>query len=140
MSTLSAGLGPQLRKFADKTGGDLNELHKEIATELFAQIILDTPVDTGYAVSNWQASMGQPKNGVLEIRDPSRMTALQGLLDNIKPDATQPAWLCNNVPYVQMLEYGTTSYGFSMKAPRGFVRVNILAFKTIVRQQLQGMK
>jgi hypothetical protein len=121
--------GGQLAAFAEKAGATLDEAHRQISIAVFTDIIDATPVKTGLAVTNWQPSMGAPVPGVNEFADPTRSYAKAAVLQTIQPDASQKAWLTNNLYYIIELEYGRSKE----QAPFGMVRINIAKWKTIVR-------
>jgi len=101
------------------------EKHIKILTlEVTANLIEDTPRDTGWARSNWIPSIGQSTE------------TIAGSPDNITPAAQQrglaevastyklsrgAVFVTNNVPYILPL-----NDGHSKQAPAGFVQLSIL--------------
>jgi hypothetical protein len=75
-----------------------------------------TPVDTGWATSNWLVSIGEPLKGTVEPYSEAIYQA--GIVDifnyDIKKDGE--VFIVNNVPYIQFLNQGT-----SQQSPAGFV-------------------
>ena len=76
-----------------------------IATNVHAELIEATPVDTGFAASSWQLSIGTPAEG----------TGPGGSLDGYTLDQGS-AFATNNASYIQRL-----NAGHSAQAPAGFV-------------------
>lgn len=86
-------------------------------------LIRNTPVDTGWARSNWVPSIGRAFDGV--ANDPSRVSTAEqesgslevaGYLDFAWGDL----FITNNVPYILPL-----NEGHSAQAPAGFVQAAI---------------
>lgn len=95
----------------------LTAFQKKIALEAIKRIVEKTPVDTGRARANWQVTIGNPTEDVLEVEDQdgsntiskgSSVITTVGLFDVI--------WISNNVDYIRFLEEGS-----STQAPEGMV-------------------
>lgn len=94
-------------------------------------LVLATPVDTGRARANWQASLNAPPGG--EIPAYSAGTAgstaalnareaiaqAEGVAKRSRPGDS--IWLTNNLPYI-----GRLNEGSSAQAPAGFVQTAVL--------------
>lgn len=87
-----------------------------LALELHAELTESTPIDTGWARSNWQMVVGAPASGVVGSPEnpgsPPMVTSYklgQG-----------PINITNNVPYIQRL-----NDGWSQQAPAGYVEAAI---------------
>lgn len=108
--------------FVDKK----NDLLQAQAVRLFSEIIIGTPVDKGRARANWFLSQNIPSNKTTENTQPS--TAFKDIPKKI---FGKKIFLTNNLPYIEVLEFGgfpkksteKTSRGFSRLAPGGWVRV-----------------
>jgi hypothetical protein len=89
-----------------------------LALGIHGRLVEDTPVDTGWARSNWLPSVGTPKREV--VGKPSSLNA--GAADSGRSEvvdwkiADGPIYITNNVPYIQRLNTGS-----SKQAPAGFV-------------------
>jgi len=96
---------------------------KIIALDITDGLMEDTPVDTGWAMSNWIPQIGTPFEGPVGARD-SVDTAEQEM--GMAQVAAQyrledgPVFITNNVPYIEAL-----NAGHSDKAPAGFVEAVI---------------
>lgn len=128
----------QVALFAEKTGASLDETGRAISLELFSSVVKDTPVDTGRARGNWQASIGAAIE-TQSFRDEA------GAISQIGAEVAQfgigsVIFLTNNLPYAAALEFGlygtgagatnkTTRDGYSIQAPYGMVRKNVKRIK-----------
>lgn len=128
----------QVALFAEKTGASMDETGRAIALELFSSVVKSTPVDTGRARGNWQASIGSAIE-TQSFRDEA------GAIAQINSQVAQfgmgsVIFLSNNLPYAAVLEFGlygtgsgatskTTRDGYSVQAPYGMVRVNVKRIK-----------
>lgn len=84
-------------------------------------LVLKTPVDTGRARGNWQASSGAPATGEITRTDKaggSVISAEQASILTAEPYSV--IYLTNNVPYILKLEDGS-----SQQAPQGMVAVTL---------------
>lgn len=118
-----------LQKFAEKTGATVDETLRAVTFELFASVITDTPVDTGRARGNWQCRIDQQPTGTVGTTGAgAAIAAVRDELDVF--GVGHAAWLVNNLPYIERLEYG-----HSRQAPAGMVRKNVARIRQIVEQE-----
>ncbi len=116
-----------VRKFVDKTKEKQGRAVRKIALDAFSEVILRTPVDTGRARGNWQASIGTIPATRLEQFDPggaATIASTQGVVAGFEPGAV--VYLANNLPYIERLENG-----YSKQAPEGMVRLTAQRFQQI---------
>ena len=128
-----------IQLYAEKVGATLDETLRAVALDLYGAIIKDTPVDTGRAKGNWQTTLGSPAVGVIErTSEDGAIAEMNEEVAKFKGDTTM--YLTNNLPYIGTLEYGgygtgdgatekTTRDGFSIQAPYGMVRKNVVRVK-----------
>ncbi len=77
---------------------------KKAAQRVVEEKIFNTPVNTGYAVSNWQVSLNTPATEVLEVRDPTGSFALANAINVIDQfTLNDTLYITNNVPYIQRI-------------------------------------
>lgn len=114
--SFSGDIGSFVRKATEAH----NKITRVATLELFSGIIRATPVDTGRARGNWQASVGAPVAGELEREDKAGSAAIADAEKNTPPGAGQMTYLANNLPYIEDLERGS-----STQAPEGMVRKNV---------------
>lgn len=103
---------------------DATKFVRAVNLKMFTSIIRDTPVDTGRAQGNWQATENTPAQTVID-----RFGAEPAVVDAA---ATLKGlglyWLSNNLPYIERLEYD----GWSQQAPAGMLRKNVARIAQIV--------
>ncbi len=110
-----------LVKYAKQKELEIDTVRKKVALEIFTQVVQKTPVDTGRARGNWLISVGQDTTGEVSRDDkkpkgskPSFLSQEASKLNGCKGDDT--IYICNNLPYIKSLEYGS-----SKQAPSGMV-------------------
>jgi len=128
--------------FAKKAGTVAEENVRKTATSLFIAVMEDTPRDLGRAQGAWQMSIDAPTvTSPINIRSASEVKA-EVATNALKWKAGQTLWFCNNLAYINTLEFGLYPWensagvvnGFSKKAPEGFVRLNVMRFQTFINQ------
>lgn len=108
-----------IKRFAAQSKEKETLVIRKIAIECFKRIILGTPVDTGRARGNWQASTGSPANGEVDVLDPTGAIAIAAMVSEVvawTPKDDLPAFITNNLPYIQRL-----NEGWSKQAPAHFI-------------------
>lgn len=118
----------QLTAFVSGTQEKIDKTVKGATVALATNVIAETPKDTGAAQGNWQASVGQPKTGILDRTGAD--AAMADVAANVPDEAGSVVYLSNNLPYIQKLEYG-----HSDQAPQGMVRVNAVQWPKIVEHE-----
>ena len=138
-----------IRKFAEKSAANTNDVIAGTCLDLSRRIILRTPVDTGQARWNWQASISNPATGKLSGNDKSGAKRISEVSVTSANAPGNIFFLTNNMPYINKLEYGgypspsstgKTASGYSTQAPSGMVRVTIREFNSIVDKQVADVK
>lgn len=119
-----------MSRFASQTKEKEKIVIRRIAIEVFKRIILGTPVDEGTARGNWQASTITPKEGVLERKDKTgsaTIAAMRAEVSGWTPKDDLPAFITNNLPYIQRL-----NEGHSEQAPPHFIEQVVSDYLGIV--------
>lgn len=100
-------------------------------TELFSNIVVSTPVDTGRLRGNWQiaADFSNNETGFRDRGGRVAIARVKGFLNNY--DLSGSVAFFNNVPYALQIEQGS-----SKQAPRGMVAVNTARFNSILRKAI----
>lgn len=108
-------------KIAAKTPERMLVRHqKMLGLEGLRRVVLRTPVDTGRARGNWQLTIGEPADSIIEeIRDPSTVITA-GAQELRALEAFTVIFITNNVPYIIALEGG-----HSTQAPRGMIGLTL---------------
>ncbi len=126
---LEGSFAAQLQAFGELVQQEADEVFQIVATEVGQSVINLTPVDTGRALSNWNAGINAPDDVYRETEDPldSKTSArLAGEFKSLKFGDT--AFLTNATPWVIFLEYGS-----SKQSPNGMVRRTIANFDGLVK-------
>ncbi len=103
------------------------ELVQRVALRITANLQEDTPVDTGWARSNWVPSIGDPyrglagsKEGDVVLIDPSTSDLGKAQVATSYKLSDGAIFISNNVPYIMALNEGHSS-----QAPQAFVQASI---------------
>lgn len=126
---LEGSFAAQLQAFGELVQEEADEIFQIVATEVGQSVINLTPVDTGRALSNWNAGINSPDDVYRETEDPldSKTSArLEGEFKSLKFGDT--AYVTNATPHVPFLEYGS-----SKQAPNGMIRITLARFNGIVQ-------
>lgn len=126
---LEGSFAAQLQAFGELVQQDADKVFQIVATEVGQSVINLTPVDTGRALSNWNAGINSPDDTYRETEDPmdsQTSSRLASEFSTLKFGDT--AYITNATPHVPFLEYGS-----SKQAPHGMVRVTLAKFNNIVK-------
>ncbi len=122
-----------IEKFIQKTNIEADKVVRKVCFDLMSGVVLKTPVDTGRARANWQASIDTPATGTISFDgdagsntqtpapSASSAAAIGKALGAVNKATGRVFWLVNNLPYISRLEYGA----WSKQAPHGMVRITI---------------
>lgn len=119
----------EVYEFKNVRDAELLRLHKAIILEALTRLVQKTPVDTGRARGNWQATIDVPAEQKLPTTDKAGgETISRGLavLGGLKPYGT--FWITNNVDYIEFLENGS-----SKQAPAGMLAVTVEELRAIFK-------
>ena len=123
-----------LQKFADKANVSMKTAVQKIAIEAFKRVIEKSPVDTGRFLANWGVQIGSPYAGSSESFDKTgSATIAKAAGDVLAWNAQGSIYLCNNLSYSIMLEYG-----HSKKAPGGMVRLSVAEMGGVAQAIARG--
>jgi len=137
-----AGLGAFARRIrvrGRQVEEGVNKLVRKCALIADRELVLETPVDTGRARSNWQVSLGSPLSSEREPYVPGEALgkgegqnaagALAQAQERIGARRSgQDIYIQNNVDYI-----GALNDGSSAQAPAGFVQAAIQRAVSAVR-------
>ena len=113
-----AQLAANLQKLARRLSGNVEALVSHVVREVASDLVPATPVDTGFARGNWQATLNAPAVAPITRNDPSGTAT--GSTHNGGSDRTccrNVFYITNNAPYIGQLNAGS-----SPQAPAGFVK------------------
>lgn len=131
--------GKRFFQLASDIEANTNDLVKKVAVRVHYELVLQTPVDTGQARSNWQMALNYPPTGTLGPYVPGQFGSTRGrnaqeaiiaglnALDAKKPG--QDIWIVNNLPYISGLNDGA-----SYQAGAGFVEASVRIGASVVKQ------
>lgn len=143
-----------LSKFALKAKLNGDQVMQKVCFEVFSRVVQRTPVDTARARTGFQVGVNSMPSGsdpgprVSTRKKGQRLTTAPPLSAEDRGRITtgtqalkfgDTGWLVNNVEYVQYLEYGTASYGFSQQAPAGMVRITLSEFQSHVAKAVASL-
>ena len=121
---------------------------KKTVFDLTSSIIQGSPTDTGRFRGNWQVSFDTPTDNKLSNLDKSGNATISKIGTQINSNKVPLVyWINNNLPYGNSLEYGLypknsktgkTINGFSIQAPMGFVRLNIIRFNKFLKDNIRN--
>lgn len=114
-------------------GGDVNKLMRALGIEGLGRLMQKTPVDTGRARANWNASINAPDTSTNESATSAQVAAKQneGRQVIAKTDFADgdDLYLTNGLPYIKALEDG-----HSQQAPKGMVKLTARELKSLAEK------
>jgi len=127
---LEGSFAVQLQAFGDMVQEDADQVFRIVATEVGESVINATPIDTGRALSNWNAGINSPDDVYRETEDPLDAKTSKRLASEFQNlNFGDTAFITNATPHIPFLEYGS-----SRQSPNGFVRVTLARFNQIVQK------
>lgn len=125
-----------LEKFAQKTQRNIDEVIRASIISMGTQVVYMSPVDTGRFRGNWHVSIDILDRTIFADVDPSGQQTIAEISAGISDfEAGQIAYLTNNLPYAQVLEYG-----YSKQAPGGMVRLTVARFQSTINEAVRNIK
>jgi hypothetical protein len=113
-----------VKKFVRESVKDTEKIIRRIALDLTQRIVAKTPVLTGRARSGWHLSVSGLGGQWMDEGNDTSMIAKGktegGFVNHLRNTLDKYVILINNVYYILILEYGSSS-----KAPAGFARVSL---------------
>lgn len=136
------------KQLNDLTVKETENIIKKSVFDLTSAIIQGSPTDTGRFRGNWQVSFNTPIDSELSNLDKSGNATISKIGTQINSNKVPLVyWINNNLPYGNSLEYGLypknsktgkTINGFSIQAPMGFVRLNIIRFNKFLKDNIRN--
>lgn len=119
-----------LQDFAGKTEANIDQVLRRVALDIFNELVLRSPVDTGRFRGAWEMTT----DGALIVRATLSIDKLLtripiGTVGVERIKAGTQIVITNGMPYGPRLEYG-----WSDQAPQGFVRLTLIQFSRFVMQ------
>lgn len=117
----------EVRDFVIKANGLQEKQIRYLCLDLFKNVVQGTPVDTGRARGNWQATINTPATGSTEDTDKQGGATISAASNAVSQAVGNVFYITNNLPYIYRLEFE----GWSKQAPSGWVRTAIERTKQI---------
>jgi hypothetical protein len=118
-------------QLARKAKADVQTVVRRATLQLFQEVVLASPVDTGRFRANWNVSYGAPDLSTTANTSPTRAMQEVAKVDGLPVGGI--VYLVNGLPYARELEYG-----HSKQAPQGMVRVAAVRFSSFVQQAVRA--
>lgn len=136
------GFGRKMQVTGKDVVDNTDRLIRKVAVAVDHAVVLGTPVDTGRARSNWQASLDRPAEGtVAPLTGVNKghkgsgtavarasIARAESVIAGYNGDKNSAIHLTNNLPYI-----GRLNDGWSAQAPAGFVEAAVHAGASVVR-------
>lgn len=107
-----------INRLVQRAQGRVDLVVRKITFELFRDVVLRSPVDTGRFRANWNVNLGSPDYSISASTDQS--SAAPQAAEALRIPVGGIAWLANGLPYARRLEEG-----YSGQAPQGMVRLSV---------------
>lgn len=124
----------EVSDFVIKTDGLKNRQIRFLCLDLLKGCVLGTPVDTGRARGNWQASVNNSIDSATNDTDKIGLTTITAAKNAVSEAPGEVFYITNNLPYIYRLEFE----GWSKQAPSGWVRTAIERTKQIAKAMPTG--
>jgi len=108
----------------------LDKLGRALGLEIQRRLMDKTPVDTGRARGNWNASIGEPDFTTSETTSAAATIAkASAVVRGFELSEGASFYVSNGLPYIERLEEG-----YSAQAPNGMVRVTVAELKPLAER------
>lgn len=125
--------------FAERLRVNGDAVLGKVAISMTSDIMKMTPVDTGYARSNYFWGNSRDTSSIDETRDKTGAPSIARALtfaQHVKAGGT--CYITNNLDYIMKLEYGMP--GGSRQAPNGMARITVARWQEIVNGAVSELK
>jgi len=112
-------------------GDKVDEVIRGTLLDMTRRVIFRTPVKTGRARGNWQATINNPATGPVTGVDTAGNSTLAEAAPITEVAPGNVYYLTNNLPYAERLEFG-----WSQQAPSGMVRITLSELDRSIREQI----
>jgi hypothetical protein len=142
MATNSLGdLDKKMTRLSVRAEAGINRKVRRTALAIFTELVVQTPVDTGRARSNWLIGLGgPPDDGNIPAWAPgqdgntaaanSTATIAAGTAAVSDREPGQDIYISNELPYIEQLNKGS-----SAQAPAGFVETAVQYGSAVARNE-----
>lgn len=126
------GFGADMDRFKNKTVSRSKQAVEYICFNMSNQIITLTPVDTGAAKNNWQASIGSPNRSAKNDTDKNGSGSRSDANSTSKKAYGNIYYFVNSLPYIKRLENG-----WSKQAASGMVMITVSRFRNVFKKAIR---
>lgn len=147
-----------LEQYAKVKKKQIEDIRRSFVFLLYANVVKRTPIDTGRARGNWAVTSNTPSDSI----EAEAKTARHKSVDDLPViRADESAFITNNLPYINTLEYGgypknpkhgswvkgkkgkgryviKSKGGFSKQAPNGMVGVTVAEANRLFKMAVSG--
>lgn len=116
-----------LDKLAARAGARMETVVRKATFDLFRNVVLRSPVDTGRFRANWNVSYASPNYSTTAATNQARGVTEAGKALTLPVGGV--TYLSNGLPYARRLEFG-----WSNQAPQGMVRLSVQQFNEHIRK------
>jgi hypothetical protein len=127
------------KKFTDKAIKINERIIRKTAFDVTSSFIMDTPVLTGHLRGDWRVSIDEESNEVLNVSDKTGRVTKAKAKAALERPIGKYIFIQNNQDYAAEMEYYEVTGG-SLKAPKGFVRINLLRFSKFLNDNARSEK
>ena len=110
------GFGADMQKVVNKAKEKKKNAVLFVVVEMSTSIIKLTPVDKGFAINNWQASIGTPDRSTDDPEDKNGKDAMEQMDKYSAQAYGNIYYLVNSMDYIKRLEDGWSKKGSHMVA------------------------
>jgi hypothetical protein len=120
-----------LDRLAQRAGIRLETVARKATLDVFRNVSLRSPVDTGRFRANWNVSFGAPNYATTESKNANRGKSEEAKALTLPIGGV--TYMSNGLPYASRLEYDS----YSKQAPAGMVRITAREFSIYVQRALK---
>lgn len=118
------------RAYKKKVVGLTEAVTRKTAFDIDAELVQQTPVDTGRARSNWLPSINTPRNDTVEA---GAKPDILPVISSYKIDET--ICIANNLPYIERL-----NNGWSQQAPTpSWVEATVAKYRSQMKRSIKAI-
>lgn len=130
-------LASDLRRIAARRNADLEEIAQASLVRLGNRVVQGSPVDSGRFRNNWMSAYNSIDDSTDRKNNTSGADSKAALIEKASSlDLNTIFYFTNSLPYANRLEYD----GWSAQADAGMVRINVLAWDSIVANEVKKRK
>ena len=129
-----------ISKFVKKAPDKVNEMVRKIVFDIYRNVVMRTPVDTGRARANWQIDIDRMPTEILDktaqsLQEAIRLSDAANIITS-KIKNNSVIYIINNVEYIIPLEHGHSKE----QAPYGMVKLTVEEFQQYFKEASRSLK